>query len=77
MMELVRVNKLESCYFRPLVIRGYGTSASMPTKDNPTETYVACWEWGKYLGDEGARKRHRRLRVELDSHGPQYPARDG
>src|SRR5581483_3693975 len=23
-----------------------------PTKDNPIETYIACWEWGKYLGDE-------------------------
>jgi branched-chain amino acid aminotransferase len=24
----------------------------MPTKDNPIETYIACWEWGKYLGPE-------------------------
>ena len=53
MTELVRVNKLDSCYFRPLVIRGYGNVGVMPTKDNPTETYVACWEWGKYLGEEG------------------------
>jgi branched-chain amino acid aminotransferase len=53
MTELVRVNKLDSCYFRPLVIRGYGNVGVMPTKDNPTETYIACWEWGKYLGEEG------------------------
>ncbi|HCC55718.1 MAG TPA: branched chain amino acid aminotransferase, partial [Solibacterales bacterium] len=19
---------------------------------NPVEIYIACWEWGKYLGDE-------------------------
>jgi branched-chain amino acid aminotransferase len=53
MLEVVRVNKLESCYLRPLVLRGYGNIGVMPTKDNPTETYIACWEWGKYLGDEG------------------------
>jgi branched-chain amino acid aminotransferase len=53
MSEVVRVNKMESCYIRPLVIRGYGNVSVMPTKDNPIETYIACWEWGKYLGDEG------------------------
>jgi len=52
MVEVVSVNKLESCYLRPLVIRGYGNMGVMPTKDNPIETYIAAWEWGKYLGDE-------------------------
>jgi branched-chain amino acid aminotransferase len=52
MLELVRVNGLESCYFRPLVFRGYGNIGVMPTADNPIETYLACWEWGKYLGAE-------------------------
>src|SRR5579864_35321 len=51
--ELVRVNQMESCYLRPLVLRGYGNVSVMPTKDNPIETYIACWEWGKYLGEEG------------------------
>jgi branched-chain amino acid aminotransferase len=53
MIEVVSVNKLGSCYLRPLVIRGYGNMGVMPTKDNPIETYIAAWEWGKYLGDEG------------------------
>jgi branched-chain amino acid aminotransferase len=53
MSELVRVNKLDSCYFRPLVIRGYGNVTVMPTKDNPTQAYIACWEWGSYLGKDG------------------------
>jgi branched-chain amino acid aminotransferase len=53
MLELVRVNKLDSCYFRPLVLRGYGNVGVMPTKDNPIETYIACWHWGKYLGEDG------------------------
>ena len=52
MHELVRINKLESCYVRPLVFRGYGDLGVLPTKDTPLETYLACWEWGKYLGAE-------------------------
>ena len=52
MIDVVSVNKLESCYLRPLVIRGYGNMGVMPTKDNPIETYIAAWEWGKYLGEE-------------------------
>ncbi len=52
MLELVRINGLRSCYVRPLVIRGYGNVGVLATKDNPIETYMACWEWGKYLGEE-------------------------
>ena len=52
MHEVVRANKLESCYVRPLVFRGYGDLGVLPTKDTPIETYIACWEWGKYLGAE-------------------------
>ena len=52
MTEIVRVNKMDSCYIRPLVIRGYGGMGVLATKDNPVETYIATWEWGKYLGKE-------------------------
>jgi len=52
-LEVVRANNLGSCYIRPLVIRGYGDMGVLPTKDTPIETYIAAWEWGKYLGDEG------------------------
>jgi branched-chain amino acid aminotransferase len=50
-VELVTVNKLKSCYIRPIVMRGYGSIGVLPAK-NPIETYLACWEWGKYLGAE-------------------------
>src|SRR5882724_10906159 len=50
MVELVRVNKMDSCYFRPIALRGYGDVGVLP--NNPTEVYIACWEWGKYLGEE-------------------------
>lgn len=51
MVELVRVNKLDSCYLRPIALRGYGEMGVLGIK-NPIEVYVACWEWGKYLGEE-------------------------
>lgn len=52
MLELVRVNRMDSCYIRPIVLRGYGEIGVNGMK-NPTEVYLACWEWGKYLGEEG------------------------
>jgi branched-chain amino acid aminotransferase len=51
MLELVRVNKMDSCYVRPIALRGYGDAGVNATK-NPIEVYIACWEWGKYLGEE-------------------------
>ncbi|MCX6637733.1 MAG: branched-chain amino acid transaminase, partial [Acidobacteria bacterium] len=51
MVELVRLNNLTSCYIRPIVLRGYGEMGVHPGK-NPVEVFVACWEWGKYLGEE-------------------------
>jgi len=55
MAELVRVNRMDSCYFRPLVLRGYGDVGVLPGQ-NPIETYIACWEWGKYLGEDALAK---------------------
>ena len=51
MVELVRINNLTSCYLRPIVLRGYGEMGVHSGK-NPVEVFVACWEWGKYLGEE-------------------------
>lgn len=50
-IELVRVNRLRSCYIRPIILRGYGGMGVLPA-NNPTEVFLACWEWGKYLGEE-------------------------
>ena len=50
-LELVRVNKMTSCYIRPIALRGYGEIGVNGLK-NPIEVYLACWEWGKYLGEE-------------------------
>jgi branched-chain amino acid aminotransferase len=51
MLELVRVNNLPSCYIRPIALRAYGEIGVNPLK-NPVDVYLACWEWGKYLGEE-------------------------
>lgn len=50
-VDLVRVNGLSSCYIRPIALRGYGEMGVFGGK-NPTDVYMACWEWGKYLGPE-------------------------
>jgi branched-chain amino acid aminotransferase len=54
-LELVARNGLHSCYIRPIVYRGYGTMGLNPTEATVDVT-IACWEWGVYLGEEGASK---------------------
>jgi branched-chain amino acid aminotransferase len=49
--ELVVRNAVDSCYIRPMVLRGYGAAGMVPF-DSPIETYIPCWPWGAYLGDE-------------------------
>ena len=51
MLEVVRVNRMEACYVKPIAMRGYGDVGVNGSK-NPLEVYIACWEWGKYLGEE-------------------------
>ena len=51
MLDVVAINGLPSCYIRPIVLRGYGEVGVNGMK-NPIEVYIACWEWGKYLGEE-------------------------
>jgi branched-chain amino acid aminotransferase len=50
--ETVRVNKIESCYIRPLVYLGYGEMGLNPL-NSPVNVAIAVWPWGTYLGDEG------------------------
>lgn len=51
MSNLVRANRVSPCYIRPIVLRGYGDIGVLP-KNNPVETYMACYPWGRYLGEE-------------------------
>ncbi len=47
--ELVERNNVDSCYLRPMVVRGYGAAGMVPF-DSPVEVYLPCWPWGTYLG---------------------------
>jgi branched-chain amino acid aminotransferase len=49
--ETVRANHLESCYIRPMILRGYG-APGLHAPTGPIETFVAAWSWGAYLGPE-------------------------
>jgi branched-chain amino acid aminotransferase len=53
--ELVARNGLRSCYIRPIAYRGYGSMGLNPL-DSCVDVTIACWEWGVYLGEEGASK---------------------
>ncbi len=48
-MNLIAVNKLDACYIRPVVYRGYGSMGVNPL-NAPVDVAIAVWPWGKYLG---------------------------
>jgi branched-chain amino acid aminotransferase len=53
-LDLVRENRIGACYIRPIVLRGYG-DAGVDPQNCPVDVYLACWEWGRYLGEEALR----------------------
>ncbi|KQU86545.1 MULTISPECIES: branched-chain amino acid transaminase [unclassified Variovorax] len=62
--QVVRENKLESCYLRPLIWIGSEKLGVSP-KGNRIHAMVAAWSWGAYLGEEGMR---RGIRVKTSSY---------
>jgi len=50
--ETIRANELQSCYIRPIAFRGFGNTIGVNPLRNPVEVFIACWSWGKYLGEE-------------------------
>ncbi|AGU47441.1 branched-chain amino acid aminotransferase IlvE [Variovorax paradoxus B4] len=61
--QVVRENKLESCYLRPLIWIGSEKLGVSP-KGNRIHAMVAAWSWGAYLGEEGMK---RGIRVKTSS----------
>lgn len=53
--ELIKVNKLDGCYIRPIAYRGYGEMGLYPM-NTPVDVAIAVWPWGAYLGEEGIKK---------------------
>jgi len=62
--EVVRENKLESGYLRPLIWIGSEKLGVSP-RGNTIHAMVAAWTWGAYLGEEGMR---RGIRVKTSSY---------
>ena len=53
--EVVRANKLESCYLRPLAFYGSEKMGVSP-KGSQVHVAIAAWPWGAYLGEDGLEK---------------------
>jgi branched-chain amino acid aminotransferase len=48
---VIKENKLESAYIRPLLFYSYGNLGLLP-KFSPVELIIGAWDWGAYLGDD-------------------------
>jgi branched-chain amino acid aminotransferase len=54
-VELIKDSKMDACYVRPIIIRGLDEEKpafGVNPFPNPVDSYIAAWDWGKYLGEE-------------------------
>jgi branched-chain amino acid aminotransferase len=50
-LETITANKMDACYIRPIVYRGYGMLGVNPFPC-PVDMAIMVMDWGKYLGPE-------------------------
>ena len=62
-IQVVRENKLEECYIRPIVFLGDNKMGLNP-KGVDVRCAIAAWPWGTYLGEDGLNKG---IRVRVSS----------
>jgi branched-chain amino acid aminotransferase len=62
--EVVRANKLESCYLRPIAFYGSEKMGVSPVGAT-VHVAIAAWPWGAYLGEDGLTKG---IRVKTSSY---------
>ncbi len=62
--EVVRANKLESCYLRPIAFYGSEKMGVSP-KGAQVHVAIAAWPWGAYLGEEAL---ERGIRIKVSSY---------
>ncbi|HUW37967.1 MAG TPA: branched-chain amino acid transaminase [Rhodocyclaceae bacterium] len=62
--EVVRANKLDSCYIRPIAFYGSEKMGVSP-RGASVHVSIAAWPWGAYLGEEGMEKG---IRVKTSSY---------
>lgn len=61
--DVVRANKLESCYLRPIAYYG-SEKMGISTRGASVHVAIAAWPWGAYLGEDGL---ERGIRVKTSS----------
>lgn len=49
--RIIRENRLEAAYIRPLLLYAYGNLGLIP-KACPVELIISAWQWGAYLGEK-------------------------
>jgi len=54
-LEVVKQNRLDSCYIRPIVFYG-SDDMGISAKKLSVHVAVAAWSWGAYLGTDGLQK---------------------
>lgn len=62
-LQVVRENKLDECYIRPIVFLGHNQMGLNPSGVD-VRVAIAAWPWGAYLGDDGINKG---IRVRISS----------
>ncbi len=50
-LDTIVANRMEQCYIRPIVYRGYGQLGVNPFPC-PVDVAIMVWDWGKYLGSD-------------------------
>jgi len=54
-VNLIAESGLDECYIRPIIVRGLDEAKpafGVNPFGNPVDSYIAIWQWGKYLGEE-------------------------
>ncbi|HUV30151.1 MAG TPA: branched-chain amino acid transaminase [Acidobacteriota bacterium] len=54
-LDIIGANRLDECYVRPVVYRGYNSLGVDPSRC-PIDVCIAVWPWGQYLGPEALDK---------------------
>jgi branched-chain amino acid aminotransferase len=62
-LQVVKKNKLDECYIRPIVFLGHNQMGLNPNGVN-VRAAIAAWPWGAYLGDDGI---NNGIRVRISS----------
>jgi branched-chain amino acid aminotransferase len=62
-LQVVKKNKLDECYIRPIVFLGHNQMGLNPNGVD-VRAAIAAWPWGTYLGDDGI---NNGIRVRISS----------